>query len=170
MNIEGFALLAGAAGSIVWLLWGIGRLNEAWAAAQKRKVELDQKRVDMAMQLMKLGEELMRLKGTEAGDGERLTALQALCTQKQKELAEFVPPPPPEILVTSEYAASKEDRAWLVLAGRGAAARPSGSANGAAAQKQYLLWATDHNAALNRARHVVSDEPGYEIMDVHRYA
>jgi len=166
MTIEGFALFAGAAGSILWLVWGLGRLNQAWSQAQKRKVELDQKRVDMAMQLMKRGEELMRLKGDEAAAAERLAALKALCAQRQKELQEFVPPAPAEIIVTSEYASSKEDRAWLVILAPGGAAR---TAEGVA-KKQYLLWATDHNAALNRARHVVREEPGYEIADVYRYA
>jgi len=166
MTVEGFALFAGAAGSILWLIWGLSRLNEAWSQAQKRKVELDQKRVDMAMQLMKRGEELIRLKGDEAGAAEKLASLKALCAQKQKELQELVPPAPAEILVTSEYASSKEDRAWLVILTPGGAIRVGDGVT----KKQYLLWATDHNAALNRARHVVREEPGYEIADVYRYA
>lgn len=170
MSFEGFLLFAVAAGSAIWLLWSAGRLNAAWLAAQKRKQELDRKRVDMAMHLMKRGEALMQLKGDDAGAAERVAALRALCAQKQKELAGFVPPPPPEIIVTSEYPASREDKAWVVLMAPAGASRPPNDGNPSdAPKKQYLVWAGDTNAAVSRARNVITDEPGYEVHSVQRY-
>jgi hypothetical protein len=160
-----FFLFLIAALSAAWLLWSAGRLNQAWLATQKRKQELDVRRVDMAMQLMRRGEDLMRLKGEDTGASERLSALRAHCTQRQNELAAFKPPPPPEIIVTSEYASSRDDKAWVVKL------MPTGSRTEGEAvpAKQYLLWAGDHGAAISRARNVIGDEPGYEIQQAQRY-
>jgi hypothetical protein len=165
MSLEGFLLFLVAAVSTMWLLWAAGRLNAAWLAAKARKQELEVKRVDLAMQLMKRGEELTRLKGADAVVTDRVATLRAHVSQKQMELASLVPPPPPEILVTSEYASSRDDKPWVV---RLMSSR-AGSDGTPPPLKQYLLWASDQHAAISRARNVISDEPGYEVQNVQRY-
>lgn len=158
--MDSLVAIVGVLGAAGWLLWALNRLSGAWTAAQTRIKEFDQKRVDLARTLMKLGEELIRLKQDEAERGQKLAAVRAQCTAKQKELTEFVPPPPQEIMISSEYPAARDDKAWVVSLVR--------SAGGG--QKQYLVWAGDHAAALSRGRHVLSDEPGYEIAAAQRYS
>ncbi len=163
MSFDGLLGVVLVAAAAVWLLWSLNRLSLTWTAAQSRIGELDQKRVDMARGLMKFGEELIRLKQDEKQTTDKLAALRAQCTAKQKELAELVPPAPQEILVSSEYPSARDDKAWLVML-----VRNSGS--DAIAQKRYLVWAADHAAALSRARHVLAEEPGYEVANAQRYS
>lgn len=151
--------LVGVLAAAGWLVWSLNRLSATWTAAQNRIKELDQKRVDMAKSLMKLGEELIRLKQDEAETGQKLAALRTQCTAKQKEVAEFVPPPPQEIFVSSEYPSARDDKPWTVSLVRA----------GGGAPRQYLVWASDHAGALNRGRYVLSDEPGYEVGGAQRY-
>ena len=151
--------IVGVLGAAGWLLWALNRLSAAWTAAQSRIKELDQKRVDMARDLMKVGEELIRLKQDESESGQKLAALRAQCTAKQKEVVEFAPPAPQEILVSSEYPSARDDKPWIVSLVRA----------GGSAPRQYLVWAADHAGALNRGRYVLSDEPGYEIAGAQRY-
>lgn len=151
--------IVGVLGAAGWLLWALNRLSMAWTAAQNRIKELDQKRVDMARSLMKLGEELLRLKQDEAESNQKLAAVRTQCAAKQKEVAEFVAPPPQEIMVSSEYPSARDDKPWVVSLVR------AGSA-----PRQYLVWASDHASALNRGRYVLSDEPGYEVSGAQRYA
>lgn len=158
-GLVGFVATLAAAG---WLLWAVNRLALAWTAAQNRIKEFDQRRVDLARGMMKFGEELIRLKQQEKEVKDKLAALRAEGAGKQKELAALVPPPPQEIYVSSEYPAARGDKPWIVLLGRSGAAE-------AAAYKQYLVWAGDHATALSRARHVLSEESGYEIVNAQRY-
>jgi hypothetical protein len=158
-SVVGFVGVLAAAG---WLLWALNRLSAAWTAAQSRIKDLDQKRIDMARSLMKLGEELIRLKQDDAESSQKLAALRAQCTARQKEVAEFVPPPPQEIMVSSEYPPARDDKAWVVSLVRSTA--------GTGSARQYLIWAADHGGALSRGRHVLADEPGYEISGAQRYS
>lgn len=152
------AVLAAAA----WLLWSGNRLMLAWTAAQNRIKALDQKRVDLARELMKFGEELIRLKQDERESNEKLAALRAQAAERQKELAAVTPPPPEEIMVSSEYPAARDDKPWIVQLVR------TGGTDGSG-RRQYLVWAADHASALVRARHVLADEPGCEIVSAYRY-
>lgn len=159
--MDSLVAIVGVLAAAGWLLWGLNRLSAAWTAAQSRVKELDQKRVEMARSLMKLGEELLRLKQDDAENSQKLAALRTQCTAKQKEVAEFVPPPPQEIMISSEYPPARDDKAWVVSLVRSTA--------GTGAAKQYLIWAADHGGALSRGRHVLSDEPGYEISGAQRH-
>jgi hypothetical protein len=161
MGFESVIAIAGILGAAVWLMWGINRLMLAWAAVQNRVKELDQKRIDMARELMKIGEELMRHKRDEKETGDKLAGLRAQIAAKTKELAEFVAPPPEEILVSSEYPSTRDDKAWII-----SVARP----NSADPRRQYLVWAGDNAGAQNRARTALTDlASGYEIVGVQRH-
>ncbi|HEX9463565.1 MAG TPA: hypothetical protein VGB82_13285 [Alphaproteobacteria bacterium] len=165
MSLDGFLLFVFAIASTFWLMWALGRLNGYWIAATKRKRELNAQRVGMRAQLLNYGKELVRLQSADAETAERLAELRADCAKRQKELAAVVPRAPPEITVTSEYAPSKDDKAWIVQLSQPVSARGRGGAN----KKQYLVWAVDQGAAASRAHNIVSDEPGYEVQDVWRY-
>jgi hypothetical protein len=164
MSFDGLIGVAGTLAAAVWLLWGINRLSLAWAAVQARVKELDQKRVDMAREMMKFGEVMMRHKRDEAETSDKLTVLRAQVAAKTKELAEFVPPPPQEILIPSEYPSTRDDKAWIV-----SMVRPNGADE--AHPRQYLVWAGDHGAAMNRARSTLADQAfGYEATNAQRYS
>ena len=163
MTFEALISIAGILAAVVWLMWGINRLSVAWSAVQTRVKELDQKRVDMAREMMKFGEALLRHKRDEQEASEKLRALRAQITAKTKEIAEFVPPPPQEILITSEYPSTREDKAWIV-----SMVRPNGADGGN--PRQYLVWAGDQTAALNRARSTLTEQAfGYEPASAQRY-
>ena len=162
MSFGGIIGVSAVLAAAVWLLWSLNRVSLAWTAAQNRIKELDQQRIDAARSLMKVGEELIRLKQEEKASQDKLAAARAQSAAKQKELAAFVPPPPQEIMISSEYPSARDDKPWIVLL-----ARSSGS--DAVAQKHYLVWASDHATALSRARYVLADEPGYEVVNAQRY-
>ncbi|MBV8535739.1 MAG: hypothetical protein JO128_09110 [Alphaproteobacteria bacterium] len=163
MTFEGVIAIAGTLAAAVWLMWGINRLSLAWTAVQARVKELDQKRVDMAREMMKFGEVLLRHKRDETEASDKLGVLRGQVAAKTKELSEFVPPPPQEILITSEYPATRDDKAWIV-----SMVRPNGADAGN--PQQYLVWAGDHAAALNRARSTLADQAsGYEASNAQRY-
>jgi len=164
MSFEAVIAIAGILAAAVWLMWGINRLSLAWSAVQTRVKELDRKRVDMAREMMKFGEALLRHKRDEQEASEKLRALRAQITAKTKEIAEFVPPPPQEILITSEYPSTHDDKAWIV-----SMVRPNGADE--ANPRHYLIWAADHGAALNRARSTLTEQAfGYEPSNAQRYS
>jgi len=163
MTFEAVIAIAGILAAALWLMWGINRLTLAWTAVQTRVKELDQKRVDMAREMMKFGEVLVRHKRDEQEANDKLGGLRAQIAAKTKEIAEFVPPPPQEILVTSEYPSTRDDKAWIV-----SMVRPNGADQGN--QRQYLVWAGDHATALNRARSTLAEQAsGYEVSNAQRY-
>jgi hypothetical protein len=164
MSFDGLIAVVGILAAAMWLMWGFSRISAAWTAVQKRVQELDQKRIEMARGLMTIGEELIRLKRDEKETGDKLAGLRAQVAAKTKEMAEFVPPPAQEILVSSEYPSTRDDKAWIV-----AVARSNGGDT--ARRRQYLVWASDQAGAQNRARTVLADQAsGYEIAAVQRYA
>lgn len=163
MSFGGLIAIAGIGAAALWLLWALNRASLAWNAVQNRVNELDQKRVDMARGLMKIGEELIRLKQDEKETGDKLATLRAQVSAKTKELTEFVPPPPQEILISSEYPSTRDDKAWIVSLAKSVNADAS-------THKLHLIWAGDHAAAANRARGVLGDQAsGYEIANIQRY-
>ena len=163
MSFDGVIGVAGILASAVWLMWGINRLTLAWTAVQTRVKDLDQKRVDMARELMKFGEALLRHRRDEKETSDKLGTLRAQIAAKTKELAEFVPPPPPEILISSEYPSTRDDKAWIV-----SMARPNSADAGS--PRQYLIWAGDHASATGRARTALAEQSsGYEIANIQRY-
>jgi hypothetical protein len=163
MSFEAVIAIAGVLAAAVWLMWGINRLSLAWSAVQARVKELDQKRVDMAREMMKFGEVLLRHKRDEKEANDKLAALRAQIAAKTKEIAAFVPPQPQEILITSEYPSTRDDKAWIV-----SMVRPNGADEGN--PRQYLIWAGDHGAALNRARSTLTEQAfGYEPTNAQRY-
>ena len=140
MSFEGVLAMAGILAAAAWLMWGINRLMQAWAAVQARIKELDQKRVDMAREMMKFAEVMLRHKRDEKETSDKLGALRGQVAAKTKEIAAFVPPPAPEILITSEYPSARDDKAWIVSMVRPNAPEGNGP-------RQYLIWAGDHAAA-----------------------
>lgn len=163
MSFDGVIAVAGILAAAVWLMWGVNRLMLAWAAVQTRVKELDQKRVDMAREMMKFSDVLLRNKRDEKETSDKLAALRGQVAAKTKEIAEFVPPPPREILVPSEYPSTRDDKAWIV-----SMARPNGADEGS--PRQYLVWAGDHVAAMNRARTTLAEQAfGYEVANAQRY-
>ena len=155
--------VAGIGAAALWLLWAVNRISLAWTAVQNRVKELDQKRVDMARGLMTVGQEMIRLKQDEKETGDKLASLRAQVAARTKELAEFVQPPAQEILISSEYPSTRDDRAWIIALAKSANADAS-------THKLYLVWAVDHATASSRARSVLGDQAsGYEIANVQRY-
>src|SRR5215472_4535748 len=114
MSFEGVLAMAGILAAAAWLMWGINRLMQAWAAVQARVKELDQKRVDMAREMMKFADVMLRHKVDEKETNDKLATLRGQIAAKTKEIAEFVPPPPQEILIPSEYPSTRDDKAWIV--------------------------------------------------------
>ena len=164
MSFDGLIAVAGILAAAVWLMWGINRLMAAWTAVQNRVKELDHKRIDMARELMKFGDELLRQKRDEKETGDKLATLRAQISTKTKEIAGFVPPPAQEILVSSEYPSTRDDKAWIIAVARSNGGNPP-------SRRQYLVWARDHAGAQNRAHTVLADQAsGYEIAAIQRYS
>lgn len=171
LTLDGFLLFAGTVVAIGWLAVGLGRLATAWAAAESRGKDLRRQQVATAKELLRNAEELEQLKQEATDAKQKIEALRAQRTAKQKEVATFVPPQAPEILVTSEYPPAKGDKAFTVTMARTGVSRTKKGPDTPLlpAHKYYLVWGGDHTAALARARQLLAGEDDYEVNGGHRF-
>jgi hypothetical protein len=160
-DVNLFIVVAALVFASGWLLVALARLQSAYQTGLRATAGLKQQQINEAKEMMKLTQEVLRLE-QEIKDT-RAAAEQAVKQQAEraKAIGERPPPPATEIVVSSEFSASKKEKPWIAhmkRTGANRARRP-----GESPFRFVLVWAADHAAALNRGRALIAGDTDYEI-------
>lgn len=148
---------------IGWIMFALGRLQEAWQTSQRRTAELrailaavGRKLLSDLEAIQKLEDEIKRVKDKIAEE---------LREQKDRReaLTKSARPLPPEVNVLSEYPPSRKDLAWIVTFMRSADIPPQ---PWEPEPMTSLVWARTQTAALARGRQILNDYKTYSVASV----
>ena len=148
-------------GASLWLAAASGRLHATWKTASGRSGQLKQRLGGYARLMASSARETERINEDIKRTREDIDAAVKTAAAKRKELADTQPPPPPEIDVAAEYPPSETAKPWVAHYKRSTTARLPGEP-----RRRNLIWAADHNAAVNRAEQEHRQE--YQVASVHR--
>src|SRR5262245_39560086 len=103
MSADTFAILFGCIAVLVWLLFGLGRLNTQLAASGVKAAGLRRALVGRAKRVVEDRQKLQALDDAIKQSETELADLKRDEGARKKELSALPPPPPDEIEVQAEF-------------------------------------------------------------------